>query len=476
MNQVSPFPDNLQDIANWISNTDKISSKKALQSAKKAFVDTIACILAASKEPVVERVFQGLRGSSGGVCTVTGRMETFSAENAALVNGTAAHALDFDDNFIPAVTHASAVMVPALLSLGEEIGATGDLLLDAYIVGLETQAWLGHHMIPAHYEMGWHATSTIGAVGAAAACIRLLTLDTKTISNAISLATSMASGSKVQFGTMAKPLHAGLASRAGITAAKLALAGVEASQDPFEGPWGFMTLFDGSHEPDYPRLSCLSILEHGLAQKKWPCCASAHRTLDAVYDLIRKHNLSAVEIEQIETVIPDSNCKNLRFDNPQNANEARFSMHYAVSVLVCTGGLTLEDFTDAAVWRPEIRQFMERVNMQSALAAETVTTSIWDIPARTTIKCRGNKQYTKSVKQPVGTIHAPLTDADLILKFMTCAGRLLSNEKSAQLIECLNDFQNQNIRHIASFMRTKETNRDRNIHQAVQELQDGILT
>lgn len=476
MNEMSPFPNNLNEIAHWISTTDKISSKSALQSAKKAFVDTIACILAATNEPVVDRVFEGLKGSSGGVCTVAGRKETFSAENAALVNATAAHALDFDDNFIPAVTHASAVMVPALLSLGEEIGATGDLLLDAYIVGLETQAWLGHHMIPAHYETGWHATSTIGTVGTAAACIRLLTLDTTTISYAISLATSMASGSKIQFGTMAKPLHAGLASRAGITAAKLALAGVEANPEPFEGPWGFMTLFDGAHETDYPRISGLSILEQGLAQKRWPCCASAHRTLDAIYDLIRRHNLTPNDIESIETVIPDSNCKNLRFNNPQNANEARFSMHYAVAALICNSNLTLDDFTEAAVKREDVRQLMSRVHMRSAIAVESITTSIWDIPALTTIKCRGSKKFTKTIKQPVGTLHTPLTDADLILKFMTCAGRTLSNDRSAQLLEYLNEFQNQNVRHIASFMRNAEANRSRPIHQTVLDKQDGILT
>lgn len=476
MSDMLPFPNSLPSIANWISNTDKISSEKALRRAKDAFIDTIACILAATNEPVVEKVFQGLRGSGGGVCTVAGHLETLSAENAALINGTAAHALDFDDNFIPAVTHASAVMVPALLALGEETGATGDLLLDAYIVGLETQAWLGHHMIPAHYEAGWHATSTIGAVGAAAACIRLLTIDATTICNAISLATSMASGSKIQFGTMAKPLHAGLASRAGVTAAKLALAGVQANHDPFKGPWGFMSLLQGCHKTDYPRISDLSILEFGLAQKKWPCCASAHRTLDAVYDLKSEHGFTASEIKQIETVIPDSNYKNLRFHRPENAHEARFSMHYTVAVLMCTGDLTLDDFTADAVRRPEIRQFMDRVSMLSALPAEQATTGIWDIPAQTTILCTGNKQYAKSVKQPMGTSYAPLTETDLTLKFLACARRLLSTEKAYQIVEILGDFEKQNIRHVAPLLRMRETNQNRTFHQTVQNQQDGILT
>ncbi len=476
MSTLAPFPNNLAEISEWISSTGKITTPVALERAQNAFIDTIACILAAVNEPVTERVFRGLSGSSGGVCTVAGRMETFSAENAALVNGTASHALDFDDNFIPAVTHASAVLVPALLSLGEEIGATGDQLLDAYIVGLEIQAWLGYHMIPAHYETGWHATSTIGAIGAATACVRLLTLDISTIRSAISLATSMACGSKIQFGSMTKPLHAGLASRAGITAAKLAIAGVEANLNPFDGPWGFMALYKGTPKPDDPRIANLSIVEHGLAQKRWPCCASAHRTLDAVYDIIRKQDLAPEDIEEIRTFIPDSNKKNLRFNTPLNVNEARFSMNYAVAAMVFGKSLSLDDFTSAAINRPAVREFMPRVIMQTVQTDPVEHNSIWDIPARTLIRHHDGRVFEQEVQQPVGTIDAPFSPQDLENKFMKCAGRLLSEDHAAELYRCLTDFPTQNVRHIASFMRNAEANQNRNrhIHHAVLEKQVDI--
>jgi len=469
VSDLSPFPNNLEEIAEWISSTDKISHPLALQRANDAFIDTIACILAAANEPVTNNVFEGFRGSSGGVCSVAGRMDTFSSENAAMVNGSAAHALDFDDNFIPAVTHASAVMVPALLALGEEIGATGDQLLDAYIIGLEIQAWLGHQMIPAHYEQGWHATSTIGAIGSAAACVRLMSLDENTISSAISLATSMACGSKIQFGTMSKPLHAGLASRAGITATKLAVAGVEASPNPFDGPWGFISLYKGASESNGPRIAALSILEDGLAQKRWPCCASAHRTLDSVYQLIHEHKISPNDIESIETIIPDSNCKNLRFNNPKTVNESRFSMTYTVAALVLSGSLTLDDFNETALGRTAVQDFMPKVWMKSAKAGSGDHKSIWDLPAITTITCHDGTRYCDKKLQPVGTIHAPFSEAELDAKFLACACRLFDQDLSVQFLEILRDFQSRNVRQIASLMRCTEIKLDRSIHQAVED-------
>ncbi|OUR77186.1 hypothetical protein A9Q83_11760 [Alphaproteobacteria bacterium 46_93_T64] len=469
MNQLSPFPTTSEELSNWVTETGKITNSLALKRAKTAFIDTIACILGAADEPVTKKVFEGLRGSGGGLCSVVGRAETLSAENAALVNGTAAHALDFDDNFLPAVTHASAVLVPALLSLGEEVGASCDQLLDAYIVGLEVQAWLGHHMIPVHYAAGWHATSTLGTIGAAAACVRILTLDTSTARSAISLATSMACGSKIQFGSMTKPLHAGLAARAGVTAARLAAAGVEGHAEPFDGPWGFMSLHHATKRSNIPENRELSILKHGLAHKKWPCCASAHRTLDAIYEMIEEHSLSTENIEKIDTIIPESNVKNLRFDNPKTVNEARFSMPFTAATLVCSKNLTLNDFTETTLHRQDVRNFMPRVFMHAAPAQTQEETGIWDIPAVTTILTTNGQRITKKIQQPVGTIHIPLTDEDLELKFLECAGRTLSTEQARQFFDCLQDFEQQNARHVASYLRNIGANRNRSHHQPVPE-------
>lgn len=443
-------------LADWISEAPEISDPLARDRARVAFIDTIACMLAAADEPSTRHVFKALRYNGQGICSAVGHSETLSAENAALLNGTAAHALDYDDNFLPAVTHASAVLVPSLLSLGEEVGASGGQLLDAYIVGLEIQAWLGRHMIPSHYAAGWHATSTIGAIGAAAACVRILAMDNQSALGALSLATSMASGSKLQFGSMAKPLHAGLAARAGITAARLAAAGVAANEEPFDGPWGFMALHHSAQTDPMPLPDQLSILKDGLAQKRWPCCASAHRSLDAIQALMQEHALKATDIEAIETIIPDSNFRNLRFNSPENDNEARFSMTYCAAVMAIRGTIRLADFKFEALQDREVRHFAGKVRMMSAGPHSDEGIGIWDLPATTVIRTTSGEIFEQSVLHPAGTIHHPLSETDLHQKFSECAGFFLSPQQAADLYARLLNFENEKIRHIAPLLKRRE--------------------
>ncbi len=456
-------------LADWIAEVPTIMDPLARERAKAAFIDTIACMLAAAHESSTRHVFEALRYSGQGMCSAVGHHETLSAENAALLNGTAAHALDYDDNFLPAVTHASAVLVPSLLSLGEEVGASGDQLLDAYIVGLEIQAWLGRYMIPSHYAAGWHATSTIGAIGAAAACVRILTLDNQSALGALSLATSMASGSKLQFGSMAKPLHAGLAARAGITAARLASAGVNANEEPFDGPWGFMSLHHSAMPEVARHPDELSILKDGLAQKRWPCCASAHRTLDAIQAMMRENDIRPEEIEQIETIIPDSNYRNLRFNSPANENEARFSMTYTAAVIALRQAITLRDFRPDMIRDPVTRDFMTKIQMISAGPQSDQGEGIWDDPAQTRILTHTRGVFEQSVLHPVGTIHHPLSETDLHQKFTECAAFLLSEEQSAELYSRLLNLENEKIRHIAPLLRQRATASARDIktHSAI---------
>jgi 2-methylcitrate dehydratase PrpD len=152
----------------------------------------------------------------GDACTVVGCAARASATNAALANGTAAHALDYDDVLDPSMSHPSAALVPALVALAEATGAGAPAVIDAYLVGFEVTARLGKAMNLEHYRRGWHTTLSLGSPGVAAACGRLLGLDARRMAMALSLSTSMAGGSKRQFGSMAKPLHAGLAAKNGI--------------------------------------------------------------------------------------------------------------------------------------------------------------------------------------------------------------------------------------------------------------------
>ena len=271
----------------------------------------MACIIAGAKDEATLRV------SSAGI------------PSQALIYGTAAHALDYDDNYHPMAGHATAVLAPAIFALAETRRASGAEVLDAYIVGLEALSLVGNGVNLVHYERGWHSTSTLGPFGAAAACARLLHLGEARVTAALSLAFSMASGSKVQFGTMAKPMHAGLAAQHGVMAALLAESGVAGVAEPLEGPWAFRDLFAGASSPGYRPRDIgrpLAIERYGLKAKIHPCCASVHTAVDALIFLKKKYRFDAEDVENIDVLVNRVSYDNLRYTDPKTDTEARFSM------------------------------------------------------------------------------------------------------------------------------------------------------
>ena len=292
-------------LAQWVSGASRRWSDEAVAQAERAVADTVACMIAGAGDAAVSRVRQGLGAwGGGGRSTAIGRSDGLDAPWAALVNGTAAHALDYDDVLDPAASHVSAVLVPALLALGEEVGACGADLVDAYIVGVEVQECLAEGLNMDHYTRGWHTTLTLGAPAAAAACARLLRLDAASSLAALSLATSHAAGFKRQFGTNAKPLHAGLAAKHGIVCARMAAAGLTADPAPFEGERGFLALLAGpgaaGFEGVLERLTRRpAVVAPGVWLKRYPCCASTHRAVDGLLDLMAEEHLGASDIASV---------------------------------------------------------------------------------------------------------------------------------------------------------------------------------
>ena len=242
----SPNPGPTHCMAAWIEAAPRSWSEIALARAEAAFIDTVACMLAGADDPAARRARATTARWGAGDATICGTPTRQAEPWAALANGTAAHALDYDDVLEIANAHVSAVLVPAILALGEERQAAGEDCLDAFIVGVEIMARLGEAMNMTHYFLGWHTTLTLGSISAAAAAARLLKLDAARASAAISIATSMASGLKLHLGTMTKPIHAGLAAKNGILAAAMAESGVTAAEDIFEGERGFVALFAGT--------------------------------------------------------------------------------------------------------------------------------------------------------------------------------------------------------------------------------------
>ena len=265
--------------AEFVSSADVPAAARA--AARDAVQDTVGVALAGAGEPAAGIVQRVARADAGpGACSVLGTGLTAGPTWAALANGTAAHALDFDDMCWVSLAHPSAPLVAAGLAAGEAAGASGRVLLDAYVVGFEVECALGVVMNPAHYEQGWHCTSTIGAIGAAGAAARVLGLDAETTGRALSIAASEACGLKENFGTMVKPLQGGLAARNGVLAALLAREAFTASAHAIDGPQGFLVAMGSAGRDAEKAIDPLGrrweIVEGGITVKLYPSCAATH--------------------------------------------------------------------------------------------------------------------------------------------------------------------------------------------------------
>lgn len=349
---------------------------------------------------------------------------------AAMLGGVASHALDYDDNFHPQAGHATAVLAPALFAVAAACEASGRDVLDAYVVGLEVLARIGEGVNLAHYERGWHSTSTLGAMGAAAACARLYRLPATGVNAAISLGFSMAGGSKLQFGTMAKPVHAGLAAMHGVMAAELAAGGITAAQEPLEGAWGFRDLFGGPTSPGFSGVAArigrtLAIEQYGLKAKVHPGCASAHCAIDAVLALQSESGIVPSDVESVDVLVNRMSYDNLMYPDPKTEMQARFSMQYCIALALLYGRLTLRDFTPAAIRRVEVRRWLPRIRMRHTEAGDPLQlVDNGREPARVTLHLKDGRRLERFVQFAKGVLQAPMTPAELDAKLADCARSL----------------------------------------------------
>ena len=410
-------------LAEWAATEPPINDPVVIAIARDAFSDTIACTFGGMGDPAPQKLCQAFKSwNSNGQNVVFGTQHRFSPPWSALINGTAAHALDFDDNFIPAFTHASAVLVPALLALGESIDCSGKALLDAYIVGAELHTRIGLLVNPGHFKKGWHATATVGTIGTAGACARLLGLDAAGVSAAMSIGFSLSSGSKKQFGTMMKPIHAGFAAQHAVMAATMASAGISAAPDFLTGELSFQDFYaenDSAKESmalnGLGEQLCLS--KYGLLVKRFPCCGSAHKSLDGFLTIRTTHQIVPESIKRATTWLPETLSRNLRFDHPQNEMEARFSLHYNAARILMEGTLSLQHFTDKAVHDPQVVNFLKRIRRKTIPDPEKLDLTT---PLLSRIELYDGSIHEIEIEHLKGSLQNPLSSADIQQKFEDC--------------------------------------------------------
>jgi 2-methylcitrate dehydratase PrpD len=411
----------------------------ARAAAARAVLDTVGVTLAGAAEPAARIVQRVVECEGSGPCRVLGTSLRVSASNAALANGTAAHALDYDDMCFVSLAHPSAPLVASALAAAELAGASGPALLDAYVVGFELEGRLGRAMNPRHYQRGWHCTSTLGTIGAAAAASRLLGLDIAEAAHALAIAASEASGLKENFGTMVKPLHAGLAARNGVLAAQLARAGMTASAAAMDGPQGFLAAMDGETASLDAVAADLNdrweIIDTGITVKLYPSCAGTHPTLDALLDLRREHAFTADEVDAIEVGVDPIVPTILLYDRPSTGLEGKFSMPFCAATAVVHGRVGLDTFDVSRITNPDIQALQSRVTMRVDPALNASAPALTQ--AQVTVRLRDGRVLTASANGARGYHDRPASDEELATKFLSCAVQAMPEQKAREVLASL---------------------------------------
>jgi 2-methylcitrate dehydratase PrpD len=351
---------------------------------------------------------------------------------AALANGVAAHALDYDDMCFVSLAHPSCALVPAILAAAEIMHAPGGLVLDAYVIGFELECRLGAVMNPRHYhERGWHCTSTIGTLGTAAAVARVMGLDAAQTCHALGIAASAASGVKENMGSMVKPLHAGMAARNGLMAARLASRGFESSSAALDGPQGFLAAMDSQHLVLDPAAADLGvrweILESGITVKLYPSCAATHPPLDALLDLKRETGFTHEQVEAIDIEVDSMTPRLLLYDRPTTGLEAKFSMPFCAAIAVVHGHPGIETFEPRVIDDRAVRGLMPRVHLRANPSFDAAAPLS---RAQVTITLRDGRRLTRAADGARG-YPGRLSSDELASKFESCARRTLTRDDVA---------------------------------------------
>jgi 2-methylcitrate dehydratase PrpD len=417
----------------------------ARTAAARAVLDTIGVTLAGASEPAARSVQRVVAEEGPGPCRVLGSAIRTSATNAALANGTAAHALDFDDMCFVSLAHPSAPLVACVLAAAESAGASGRALLDAYVVGFEIEGRFGRAMNPRHYQKGWHCTSTIGTIGAAAAAARLLGLDVTTLGHAIDIAASEASGLKDNFGSMVKPLHAGLAARNGVLAAQLAKAGLTANSNAIGGSQGLLAAMDSERDlrsldeslEDLGRR--WEILDTGITVKLYPSCAATHPTLDTLIDLVRRHGFTKDDVQAVDIGVDPVTPTVLIHDRPSDGLQAKFSMPFCAAAAMVNGYIGIDTFDDDRIRDRDIVEMQSKVKMCVDATLDASAPPLTQ--ARVAVRLRDGRVLKADANGARGYPERPASDDELAAKFLSCAARALPEAPAAGALAAIREIE-----------------------------------
>ena len=428
-----------ETIASWIVNTNyEDIPPEAIRVANESCFDLLGVILAGSTQPVGEIIQQYVDDSGGSnQATVLASGLQTSLANAALANGTMGHALDYDD--FGGFGHPTVAIFPALLALGESLNSTGRDLLEAYVIGCELGLALQHTTKYAQMERGFHSTAVIGRMAATAACAKLLGLDQEKTVVALGIAGSMASGVIHNFGTMVKPLHAGLTCRDAVMAVQFAQRGFTAGHQIFEHPLGFTTPILGEGIYDLNQmaedLGNPFRVQDALIIKKYPCCGGNHAMLDSLFSLMREHNFTWEDVASAEV---DQSYLSIvmLYPEPDDPLKGKFSAKYNVAAALVDGEIGIGTFSDEKIADPEIQSAMDKVTTRVMSKWEESAGEVSKgLPVRITLKDGRSFEHVTARDMILGGAKNPWGSDSIKGKFEVNAGMVLPEDRVAETVE-----------------------------------------
>jgi 2-methylcitrate dehydratase PrpD len=423
---------------------------RVILEAKRCFIDWVGVALAASRSPTA-KVLSGLVRDLGGQkqATVIGSALRTTAPYAALVNGSIAHVLDFDDLHAGAITHTSAVLVPATLAGGEWKGRGGKEMISAFVSGYEAVVRAGSALGGGNRQLqrGWHPTSTVGRIGAATCFGKLIRLNSAQMATAMGIAGAQSSGLKKVFGTMAKHLNSGKAAHDGVLSALLAARGFTAPDDILEGEDGLCKTLTGHFEPG-------EVLK-GLGQeyeilnnafKSFPSCYQTHAVIDGCLEISGKLSSPVSEVKEIVCEVNPTALKTAAIADPHNPNEAKFSLAYCAARGVM-GNVSMQHFVKKEIEKEDVRALMKRVSLR-------VNPSFTGMAnARVQVKTKDGATLTSEVDGLRGGPSKPMNEDEMDQKFMSLVSPALKSEKKAQnALEILRELET--LKDVTRFMKS----------------------
>jgi 2-methylcitrate dehydratase PrpD len=432
-----------ESIAKWVVNTNyEDIPPDAIRVANESCFDLLGVILAGSAQPVGEIIQQYTKDLGGTPeATVLASGLKTSLANTALANGTMGHALDYDD--FGGFGHPTVAIFPALLALGENTGATGRDLMEAYVVGCEVGLALQHATKYNQMEKGFHATAVIGRMACTAACAKLLNLDEQQTVTALGIAGSMSSGLIHNFGTMTKPLHAGLVGRDGVTAVQLAQRGLTSGQQVVEHPLGFTATVLGTGIYDLnnmaENLGNPFRVQDALMIKKYPCCGGNHAMLDSLFSLMREHDFTYDDVVEAEV---DQSFLSIvmLYEEPDDELKGKFSARYNVAAALVDGEVAIPTFSQEKIDDPQIQEAMGKVrNRVMAKAEEGLTDATQGLPIRIKLKDGRVVEHRTARANILGAQGNPWGFENIKNKFQVNASLALPEDRVDNTIDAWTD-------------------------------------